>query len=138
MNTALDSNVFIAFLAEDPDFFDAAAEIMRKIENGQLNAAYSSLVFGEVTRMPIDESLEPIKQFFNKLPGTDYPADKAVCTKAAELRRKYPGLKLPDAIHLATAIHSKANNFITADKSLARIAKKEINATYLKEFHGKV
>jgi predicted nucleic acid-binding protein len=138
VNIALDSNVFIAFLAEDPDFFDVSAEIMRKIENGQLNASYSSLVFGEVMRMPADESLEPIKQFFNKLPGTDFPADKTVCTKAAELRRKYPALKLPDAIHLATAIQSKVHNFITADKSLARIANKEISATYLKEFHGKV
>lgn len=111
---------------------------MREVEGGQLKAVFSSIVFGEVLRMPAHESLEPIKQFFARLGGSDFAADKAVCAQAAELRREYSTLRLPDAIHLATAILAKADIFITADKPLAKIAKKEIKTAYLKDFRDKV
>ena len=137
MVVALDSNVFIAFLeqAQDTDFFKAAAEIMRATANGTLDVVYSSIVFGEVLRMPSGESLEPIKQFFSSLGGRDYPADRNVCSLAAELRRKHPALKLPDALHLATAKIAQADKFITADRQLLRFAKLEMSSVYLKDFH---
>ena len=138
MVVALDSNVFIAFIEQDANFFAPAAKIMQKIKSGGLRATYSSIVYGEVMRMPRGTSLEPIKQFFDDLGGKDYPADRAVCSKGAELRHNYPGLKLPDAIHLATAIIAQADTFITADKRLLAIAKQEMAAIYLKDFptHG--
>jgi predicted nucleic acid-binding protein len=136
MVVALDSNVFIAFIAQGQDtrFFTAAANIMQDVESGTLGAVYSSIVFGEVMRMPSGESLEPIKQFLASLEGKDYPADRNVCSKAAELRRTYPALRLPDALHLATALIAKADNFITADKRLLAVAKQEITSTYLPDF----
>lgn len=139
MLVALDSNVFIAFIEQDQDadFFMAAANIMRDIESGTLSVAYSSIVFGEVMRMPAGESLEPIKRFLAKLGGQDYPADQVVCTKAAVLRRAYPSLKLADAIHLATAIIAGADTFITADKRLLAIAKKEMSSIYLTDFQAR-
>jgi predicted nucleic acid-binding protein len=130
---ALDSNVFIAFIEQD-EFFETAAEIIQKIEHGMLDAVYSSIVYGEVMRMPAGSSLEPIRQFFDTLGGKDYPANRIVCSKAAELRRTYPPLKLPDALHLATAIIARADTFITADKRLLAVAKKEITSVYLKDF----
>ena len=39
----------------------------------------------------------------------------------AELRAKYPSLKPPDAIHLATAISAKADVFLSNDKKLMGI-----------------
>ena len=135
MVTALDSNVFIAFLEGNPNrFFTAAANIMQDVEHGALSAVYSSIVFGEVMRMPAGESLEPIKQLFASLGGKDYPAGRDVCIKAAELRRAYPALRLPDALHLATAIIARADKFITADKRLLAVAKQEITSTYLPDF----
>ncbi len=42
-----------------------------------------------------------------------------VIDRATELRARY-GFKSPDAIHLATAIESGANEFLTGDAGLAR------------------
>jgi predicted nucleic acid-binding protein len=136
MIVALDSNVFIAFIAQGQNtrFFTAAANIMQDVDSGTLDAVYSSIIFGEVMRMPPGESLEPIKQFLVSLGNKDYPADRNVCLKAAELRRTYPALKLPDALHLATALTVKADSFVTADKRLLSVAKQEITSTYLPDF----
>ncbi len=136
MLLALDSNVFIAFLGREPTFFAAATEILQAVDDGSVEATYSSIVFGEVMRLPAASSfsLRPIKRFFDSLPCADYPAGRLVCIKAAELRRSYPSLKLPDAIHLATAMETNANRFITADKQLLGIAKQALPSIYLKEF----
>ena len=131
---ALDSNVFIAFFEQDNEFYKASAEIMKAIESGLLSVTYSALVYGEVMRMPHGNSLEPIGQFFDNLNGQDYPADRVVCSKAAELRHTYSALKLPDAIHLASALIARADIFITADKRLLAIALREMSCTYLKDF----
>jgi predicted nucleic acid-binding protein len=45
----------------------------------------------------------------------------AIIERATELRARY-GFRSPDAIHLATAIDSGAEVFITGDESLARCA----------------
>ena len=47
----------------------------------------------------------------------------------AKLRAKYPQIKSPDAIHLATAISARANGFLTNDKALNCVT--EIQVTLL-------
>ena len=47
----------------------------------------------------------------------------------SDLRSKYPAIKAPDCIHLATAIEHKAETFITNDKQLKQV--KEIPITLL-------
>lgn len=136
MTIALDSNVFIAFFERDQNlaFFAAAATIMRSAEIGSLDIVFSSLVLGEAVRMPKGAATGQFEQFFDSFDGTEYPADHIICRRAAEFRRIYPSLKLPDAIHLATAIVSEADTFVTADKRLLAIAKKEMACTYLTDF----
>ena len=49
------------------------------------------------------------------------PLTEPVCERAARLRATYP-FKLPDALHLATAIEHGCGLFLTADSKLARCA----------------
>jgi predicted nucleic acid-binding protein len=46
------------------------------------------------------------------------PIDLDILLNAAELRANYSGLKLPDAIHLATALAFGCSVFLTADEGI--------------------
>lgn len=46
------------------------------------------------------------------------PIDLDIALNAAELRANYPSLKLPDAIHLATALAFGCSVFLTADEGI--------------------
>lgn len=117
----------------DDVFYESSKRLIQQIDNGGLRAICSSIVFGEVVYTSRDnESLAAVEAFFERLAGyTDLPADRTICRKAAELRQKYTALKLPDAIHLATALTANVDEFITADKLLSRIAGKEIKTWLL-------
>jgi predicted nucleic acid-binding protein len=58
------------------------------------------------------------------------PLDSATAVRAAELRAAY-GVRVPDALHLATAVVSGAEIFITNDRGLKRV--KGIEVYDLKE-----
>lgn len=48
------------------------------------------------------------------------PISRESLEKAADLRAKYSWLKTPDAIHLAAAIESGCDAFLTNDRRLER------------------
>lgn len=59
------------------------------------------------------------------------PVNMEISLEAARLRAKYPALKTPDSIHLATGIKKKADYFITDDKNLKKIS--EIKVLTMRE-----
>ena len=133
MVAALDSNVFIAFLSRDDAFYRSALDIIKQIDSGKTKAVCSSIVYGEIVYTARrKDTLSEVEHFFQQLSNcTAVPADKKVCIEAAKLRFKYTSLRLPDAIHLASALHANADVFVTADKRLAKIAKQEIKTNLL-------
>jgi uncharacterized protein len=52
----------------------------------------------------------------------------AVIDRATEIRARY-GFKTPDAIHLATAVESRAFLFLTGDERLERFTEVEVKVT---------
>lgn len=48
--------------------------------------------------------------------------NQPIADLAAELRAERPTLRLPDAVHLATALHNGCDNFVTGDRQLAAAA----------------
>lgn len=134
MRLALDSNVFIAYLHADDVFFNSAKQKLEQLDTGKDTAVFSTITFGEVMYGAVStESLDDVRSFFSELSNFDaIAATEEICLLAAELRLRYLSLKLPDAIHLATAIVSKADILITADKKLFTIASNEIKTELLK------
>lgn len=116
--TYVDANIFI-YLFEDPAQYGAALRpVVRSIDDGRLSAATSELSLAEVLVRPIRErpSFIPIyhrylrsRPFFDVLPVT-----RAVLVEAARLRAAMR-LKLPDAIHAATAQQAGCEVFLTND-----------------------
>jgi predicted nucleic acid-binding protein len=130
---ALDSNVFISYLAKNDIFFEPAKSIIDRVVAGEVQAICSTLVFGEVVYLTQQlDKLRLVDEFFSRLTAcSEVPANKQICRTAARFRLNHRGLKLPDAIHLATAVEAKADKFVTADRQLSKIAAEYIDAKLL-------
>ena len=57
--------------------------------------------------------------------STIVPVTLEIARHAARLRASY-GLRTPDAIHLATAVATRAAEFVTTDRRLARVKQIEV------------
>jgi len=131
---ALDTNVFISLFSQEHlgekvvPLIDAAAN------QGKLELVASVLSFAECAVKPYREgnwmALDKIKLMFQMPHLTVYPVDDRVAEEAARIRAVY-NFKMPDAIHLATAIIHRAGVFLTNDYQLATI--KEIPVMKLEE-----
>ena len=131
---AFDTSVFIALFSHEPlgekvvPLIDAAAN------QGRLELIASVMSFAECAVKPYQEgnwaALDQIKLMFQMPHLTIYPVDDRVAEEAARLRAVY-NFKMPDAIHLATAIIHQAEVFLTNDYRLTVI--KEIPVMKLEE-----
>ena len=131
---ALDTNVFIALFSREVlgekvvPLIDAAAN------QGKLELIASVLAFAECAVKPYREgnwmALDQIKLMFQMPHLTVYPVDDRVAEEAARIRAVY-NFKMPDAIHLATAVTQRADVFLTNDHQLVTI--KEIPVIKLED-----
>jgi predicted nucleic acid-binding protein len=120
---ALDSNIFIAAYNKESPHYTKSVNILEQILVTNSVVYISVLVFEEflvkIYRKGLESNLSSYENFLTrngKFIVVDF--DKKVARKAAQIRAKYPNIKTPDAIHLASAIESGAKEFITADKRL--------------------
>lgn len=134
MILALDSNIFIAALSPHETGSIKAQKAIREIAAGKYGAVASSIVYGEVLDMSSSKELD-VQDFFAHIAHlSTVAADDGICLEAGRLRQKYgSALKLPDALHLATALTQKAGTFVTDDSVLAKIAGKVMPVQMLSE-----
>ena len=66
----------------------------------------------------------PLDDFLAAIGGHVVAVDRALARRAAELRADHTGLRLPDALSLATALAGAAQ-LLTLDRRLQRIAARE-------------
>lgn len=121
----LDSNILIYFLEASPQFNALVVKIFDAIETGNNTAVCSTLSLLEVLVQPYRQNNEQlVNQFYALL--TTYPnltwlgLSMEIADSGARLRAKYK-LKTPDAILLATTIHSGATGFVGNDIQLKRV-----------------
>jgi predicted nucleic acid-binding protein len=123
----LDSNVFIR-LFEGNDELAAGLARLFTIELRSDVApplATSELTLAELLVIPYRESNERLIEIYDRWTiSNSYlevgPIDRGVLWYAAVLRSQYRALKLPDAIHLSSAIGMKCSHFLTADAGFAQ------------------
>ena len=82
-----------------------------------LNTEYLVLPF----RLGKTEKIADFASFKSFLKLTTIYATDIITTNAARLRAKYAGLKGMDAIHLATALFTQCDMFLTNDKQLSQV-----------------
>lgn len=121
---ALDTNVFISLFANEPLGKKVVPIIDSAANQGKLELIASVLAFAECAVKPYQKgnwaALDQIKLMFQMPHLTVFPVDDRVAEEAARLRAVY-NFKMPDAIHLATAIIHEADVFLTNDHRLISV-----------------
>ena len=129
----LDANIFIYAIEGLLEYTQLMKSLFNNISLGKINAVTSELTLSECLVKPFKENeINIINTYKQYIQSSFYLNVKAInrdiLINAAEIRGQNKFLKLPDAIHLATAIAENCNYFLTNDK---RIKANKIKIIYL-------
>lgn len=132
---AFDTAPLIYFIERNATYLERMRNIMQQVNVGQPNGLVSVLVLSEILVYPMKTNdLELAQKYETMLINSEnfnlIIVNHDVAKKAAGLRAQY-NLKTPDALHLATAIVSGADAFLTNDNGFKRVS--EINILVLDE-----
>ncbi|EBU8132015.1 VapC toxin family PIN domain ribonuclease [Salmonella enterica subsp. enterica serovar Java] len=121
----LDANVLIALIEASLPLTDGQAAFVANIDSGKIVAVTSELALAECLVKPLADSnvkaVEAYNQLFSEAGNLSVrPVSRAILTSAAALRAA-TRLKLPDAIHLATANEAGCSEFVTADSDFKAV-----------------
>ena len=94
---------------------------------GVLRAITSELTLAETLVKPMSQRNDTLAKTYIEARQTGefltlVPVSREILIEAARLRAAHPSLKLPDAVHAASAIASQATFFISNDARLARLS----------------
>jgi predicted nucleic acid-binding protein len=110
--------------------------IFSSVERSDLSAVTSTITMTELLVHPYREGdvvrVNEILGLLSTYPNLEWVAPQLdIAARAAELRAQY-GLRTPDALQAATAVHSNATAFLTNDPVFRRI--KSFEACILDDF----
>ena len=115
----LDTNIFIYAIESYSDYLVALEEVFESADAGNLVVVTSELTLAEVLVKPLQEGdLDKQQAYCEALQNSESlivaGVSREVLIEAAQIRANQK-LKLPDAIHLATAIQYQCSTFLTND-----------------------
>ncbi len=127
MRIYLDACIVIYLVEEHQIFAPKIENYLASVSNVQFYV--SDLTEMECLVMPLRMKnkvlLEKFENWFDKV--TIFSHNKEIFHDAAQLRADFSSLKTPDALHLATALHHKCDEFWTKDNRLDKIAPNLVN-----------
>lgn len=120
----LDANVFIAAFENPGAHGDHAWNILHSIERGELEAVTSELTLSEILVKPLERGADELAGAYERIISSEggfevLTVSRDILVAAARLRAARRGLRLPDAVHLASAGKADCRYFITEDEQLA-------------------
>lgn len=127
---ALDSMIAIYLLERHPSYRPKVKPLFASIREGQFRGLLASIGLIEILTGPKELGRRTLAAEYKRR-LTTFPhlaigeLTDPVIDLASDLRAKY-GLRTPDAIHVATAIASRASRFVTNDQSLQRVTEIEV------------
>jgi predicted nucleic acid-binding protein len=121
----LDTAPLIYYLEENPSYTSFLKKLFKKNENGDFTFYTSTITLTEVLTLPFRlDNKKLIKQYEHFLLGSStlnlISVNEGIAKLSAKLRAEY-NFRLPDAIHLATALEVKVDFFLTNDLSLNKV-----------------
>jgi predicted nucleic acid-binding protein len=120
----IDTNVVIAIVEASSALTPNQLNFLKDVDGGGAEAATSELTLAECLVKPIaDRNEAAVKAYLSFLDGRPrfplVPFHREILLAAAQLRAT-TGVKLPDAIHMATAEHSSCDAVLTNDTRFGR------------------
>ncbi len=131
----LDTNVWIYAVESYPAFIQDLTALLQSIDQGHQVAITSELSLAEVLVKPLRDR-DQVRQdaykraIVNRKNVFVVPVLRELLIDAAQVRADI-GLKLPDAIHVATAVRSQCTTFLTNDDRLKSLG--SLNVVLLSE-----
>lgn len=133
----LDSNIVITILEHIAPLSPSQKQFIDALETGKISGVSSHLTLAECLVKPMRESneqvIEAVLQFLENQDHVELlPVSRDILVKAAEIRA-VTSTKLPDAIHLASAMAAGCQTFLSDDRgirmpaSVARVGFAEVN-----------
>lgn len=134
----LDANIFIYVVEGPVQVTTMPGPLFERIEHGEVQAITSELTLAEVLVKPLREAKGQFYQeYLNLLSGqaaiTMATVTRGVLLEAANLRSMHR-LRLPDAIHVATALLSGCGTLLSNDLRMKAI--RGINQVNLMDLAG--
>lgn len=119
----LDANVFIAAFENPGAHSDHAWWIIHAVEEGEIVAVTSEMTLAEILVKPIERGAVDLADGYERMivsaRGFEVlPVRRSILIEAARLRAQRISIKLPDAIHVATALASSCSHVISDDGRL--------------------
>ena len=125
-----DTNPIIYYLETHTDYSDIVVNFI--IKHKALDAEFytSAITNAEYLYKPFREHrLDLIRLYSEFLSIYNFrvsPITESIALKSAQMRSKYSGLKLPDALQLATSIECQCNAFLTNDEQLSQVVEANV------------
>jgi predicted nucleic acid-binding protein len=115
----------IIYLLEGHPLATRFEPIFADVEAGRIQALVTPITLAEVVSGPLRAGKEALAQRYRNTltngPGwTLRPLDADIAVLAARLRLRH-GLRLPDAIQLATAVHEGCHALISHDRDFGKV-----------------
>lgn len=122
----LDTNVWIYVVEGFPQVAEKLAALLRRVDAGDLFCVTSELTLAEAMVKPLMNNDLKLRDTYEELLRTGggltmTPISRSILLDAAKLRAKYTSLKLPDAIHAATALASQCHVLISNDQKFSQV-----------------
>jgi predicted nucleic acid-binding protein len=139
----LDTNIFIAAFEMTGESSRHVWRVLQAAESGRISPVTSELTLAELLSKP---SLDPpslpsiYEDLIRDRPGLRaVPISRQILIEAAAIRRRTAGLKLPDALHLGTAVIANCTHFFASDlrlKSAEGLRVVHLSPTSLEDIAG--
>lgn len=116
----LDANIVIYAVEGLPTYIDQIRALMTAVNASEIIAVTSDLTLAETLVKPFKDQQPALQQaykvFLTPTPALEVvPVSRAILEYSAQLRATTK-LKLPDAIHMATALRHQCDPFLTNDE----------------------
>lgn len=122
----IDANVFIYTVERHPTYYPLLRPLWQASQEGRVGVYSSELLVLEAMVLPLrNADVLLIADYEKALASSDLtllPVTREILLAAAKLRATVAGLRTPDAIHAATAMHAECTLLLTNDTVFERIA----------------
>lgn len=121
----IDTNIFIYAFEGFPEYADKLRELFEAIDSGDVKAVTSELTLAELLVKPFMDANTQRQSFYrDTIQNSDLlsvcPVSRDILIDAARLR-SLSSLRLPDAIHVATASSAGCTFFLTNDRRITSV-----------------
>ncbi|MDD2510467.1 MAG: PIN domain-containing protein [Syntrophomonas sp.] len=137
-NIMLDTNAIIYFLDGTPDLFDLMRALFELVEQDRLKITLSVISEAELLVKPYREknstAIEAVSFFLEEFPNLKINLPNMEISRQAAKIRAESGLRLPDAMIVATAINTQCDLLLGNDIGLMQKASSYLPTVILSEY----